>query len=131
MTRTQCLAVAAAVCTLVAAPGHAQRRPAPRGRAAAPAAEAGTQPGVIRLGQTVTAQLADGDPKMSEKGRFRVYRFTGQKGQKLIATMRSNDFDAFLTVARTVSGITDAIATDDDRGGGEKNTDARVRVFSV
>jgi len=47
-----------------------------------------------------------------------------------VATMRSGDFDAFLTIGRTVAGITDAIASDDDRGGGEKNTDARIR-FNV
>src|SRR4029079_11792310 len=54
----------------------------------------------------------------------------GRKGQKLVVTMRSGAFDAYLTIARMVAGITDAMATDDDRGGGEKNTDARIR-FTV
>jgi hypothetical protein len=132
MTRTQVLVAAAAVCTLSAVPAHAQRRPAapahrPAAAAASASAEAG-QPAVIRMGQTLQGTLSDADPRMTERGRFRVYRFNGQRGQKVIATLRSADFDAYLTVARMVSGITDAIATDDDRGGGEKNTDARVRV---
>jgi hypothetical protein len=126
MRRMQYAAAAAAAWALLATPSHAQRRPAAR----PPAAAAATTPGAIRVGQTVTGTLTTRDPRTTEKGRFRVYRFDGRKGQRLIATMRSADFDAFLTVARSVSGITDAIATDDDRGGGEKNTDARVR-FTV
>src|SRR5690349_22411888 len=126
MTRMQYAVAAAAAWALLATPSHAQRRPAAR----PPAAPATATPTLIRVGQTVTGTLTERDPRMTEKGRFRVYRFEGRKGQRLIATLRSNDFDAFLTVARSVSGITDAMATDDDRGGGEKNTDARVR-FTV
>ena len=122
----QYAAAAAAAWALLATPSHAQRRPA----ANRPPAAAAQTPALIRVGQTVTGSLGERDPRTTEKGRFRVYRFVGRKGQRLIATMRSNDFDAFLTIARSVSGITDAIATDDDRGGGEKNTDARVR-FTV
>lgn len=103
--------VAAAACAVLAAmPAHAQRTGAP--------------PRTIRVGQTVNGMLSETDPKMSERGRFQVYTFTARKGQHLLATMRSKDFDAYLTIARNVSGITDAIETDDDRGG---DTDARIR----
>jgi hypothetical protein len=128
MRRMQYAAAAAAAWALLATPSHAQRRPAARPPTARPpAAAAATTPGVIRVGQTVTGTLTTRDPRTKEKGRFRVYRFDARKGQRLIATLRSSAFDAFLTIARSVSGITDPIATDDDRGGGEKNTDARVR----
>ena len=120
----QYVSAAAAAWALLATPLLAQRRPA------AAAAAAPVQPAMIRVGQTVNGTLAQADPRTTDKGRFRVYRFEGRQGQKLIATMRSGDFDAFLTVARMVGGITDAIASDDDRGGGEDNTDARVR-FTV
>jgi hypothetical protein len=123
----QYAAAAAAAWALLATPSHAQRRTPAANRSSA---SASSTPGLIRVGQTVTGTLTTRDPRTTEKGRFRVYRFVGRKGQRLIGTMRSSDFDAFLTVARTVSGITDAIATDDDRGGGEKNTDARAR-FTV
>jgi hypothetical protein len=125
MTRTQYVTAAAAAWALLATPSYAQRRPA--AAPPAPPAAAAQTPTIIRVGQTVTGTLSARDPRLTEKGRFRVYRFEAHKGQKLIATMRSNDFDAYLTIARTVSGITDAMATDDDRGGGEKNTDARIR----
>jgi hypothetical protein len=122
----QYAAAAAAAWALLATPSHAQRRPA----AAAPSASAAQTPGLIRVGQTVTGSLGARDPRTTERGRFRVYRFTARKGQRLVVTMRSADFDTYLTVARMVGGITDALATDDDHGGGEKNLDARVR-FSV
>jgi hypothetical protein len=103
--------VAAAACAVLAAvPAHAQR--------------AGAAQRTIRVGQTVNGTLAETDPRMTERGRFQVYTFTARKGQRVTATMRSKDFDAFLTIARNVSGITDAIDTDDDRGG---ETDARIR----
>jgi pre-peptidase len=107
MRRILCgAALAATLAPLLAAPARAQT------------------PQPIRVGQTVNGSLAEGDPALSERGRFKVYRFTASKGQRLVATMRSEAFDAFLTVARSVGGITDAFKTDDDRGGG---TDARVR----
>ncbi|HEU0054183.1 MAG TPA: PPC domain-containing protein, partial [Longimicrobium sp.] len=79
---------------------------------------------VLRLGQTVNGTLAASDPKLSERGHFKVYRFDAQQGQRMVITMRSKDFDAYLTVARVVGGITDKIKEDDDRGG---DTDARIR----
>jgi hypothetical protein len=103
--------VAAAACAVLAAlPAHAQR--------------AATTQRQIRVGQTINATLNESDPSTNERGRFQVYTFAARKGQRVVATMRSKDFDAYLTVARIVSGITDALATDDDRGG---ETDARVR----
>jgi len=104
------VAAAAAACAMLAAmPAHAQRTAGPR---------------TIRVGQTVSGMLTETDPKMSDRGRFQVYSFTVRKGQHVVATMRSKDFDAYLTIARIISGITDAMETDDDRGG---DTDARIR----
>ncbi|HEU4561237.1 MAG TPA: pre-peptidase C-terminal domain-containing protein [Longimicrobium sp.] len=113
MRRMQCVAAAAAAWALLAA-GSAQ-------------AQRTTQQRTIRPGQTVNATLTDSDPRTTERGRFHVYTFQARRGQNLVATMRSKDFDAYLTIGRVVSGITDAMKTDDDRGG---NTDARIR-FSV
>lgn len=98
-----CLALACAA----AVPAHAQR--------AFP---------TLRLGQSVQGRLSDGDPALHESGRFKVYQFRGQPGVHYLATLQSADFDAFLSVARTVGGITDYMRTDDDGGEG---TDARIR----
>lgn len=91
--------------------------------AGAAAAPAGAQE-AIRVGQTVAGSLAQNDPTLSERGRFKVYRFDARKGQRFIVTLKSTEFDAYLTVARSVGGVTDQLKTDDDRGGG---TDARLR----
>jgi len=111
MRRIQYVAAAAAAWALLAGPALAQRgvqRP-------------------IRFGQAISATLTDSDPRLSDKGRFHVYTFTARRGQTLVATMRSKDFDTYLTVGRLVSGLTDAMKTDDDHGGG---TDSRLR-FTV
>ncbi|HYH79403.1 MAG TPA: hypothetical protein VEX86_06390 [Longimicrobium sp.] len=113
MRPIQCVAAAAAAWALLGAnPAQAQRQAAQR---------------MIRAGQTVTATLTESDAQMTERGRFHVYTFIARRGQTMIATMRSKDFDTYLTLGRVVSGVTDAMKTDDDRAGG---TDSRIR-FSV
>lgn len=97
------------VCAM-AAPAHAQSFP------------------TLRLGQSVSGSIAESDPALYERGRFKVYQFQASPGRRYIATLESDDFDAFLTVARTVGGITDHMLTDDD-GSGE-GTGSRLR-FTV
>ena len=91
--------------------------------AAAPAAAQPSFP-AIRPGQTVNGTLVEADPALSERGRVKVFRFDATEGQRYLVTMRSGDFDAYVTVARQVAGITDMLESDDDRGG---DTDARLR----
>jgi hypothetical protein len=79
---------------------------------------------VLAVGQRATGQLSAADPALHERGHFKVYRFQAQGGRRYVATLQSSDFDAFLTLARTVGGITDHMLMDDD-GGGETN--ARLR----
>lgn len=100
-------------CTL-AAPAHAQPRP-------------GAIP-TLRIGQSVSGRIGPTDPALYERGRFKVYQFQASPGRRYIATLQSDDFDAFLTLARTVGGITDHMLTDDD-GSGE-GTGSRLR-FTV
>lgn len=78
----------------------------------------------LRVGQSVDARLASGDPAFFDSGRFKVYQFRAQPGLRYVATLRSQDFDAVLSLARTTGGITDFMLRDDDGGG---DTDARLR----
>ncbi len=78
----------------------------------------------VRVGQAVQGRLARADPAFYESGRFKVYQFRGQPGVRYVATLSSPDFDAYLSVARTVGGVTDYMMTDDDGG---PDTDARLR----
>lgn len=79
---------------------------------------------ILAVGQRASGQLSTADPVLYERGPFKVYRFQAQGGRRYVATLQSADFDAYLTVARTVGGITDHMLMDDD-GAGETN--ARVR----
>jgi hypothetical protein len=101
------------VCAM-AAPAHAQPRP-------------GAFP-TLRIGQSVTGSIAESDPALYQRGRFKAYQFQASPGRRYIATLESDDFDAYLTVARTVAGITDHMLMDDD-GSGE-GTGSRLR-FTV
>ena len=94
---------------------------------AAPAALRAQQFLPIEPGRTVQGALGPGDPAPSARGPFKVYRFSARQGDRLTATLRSTDFDAFLRLAQVVGGITDEIANDDDGGG---DGDARLR-FTV
>ena len=79
----------------------------------------------LRVGQVVTGTLGPSDPVMlSGMGPFRAYRLEAAKGDRLIFTLRSGAFDAYLTVMRPVGGVHETLAGDDDGGGG---SDARLR----
>lgn len=81
-------------------------------------------PPALRAGQAVQGMLAEDDPSFVEFGRFRVYRFDAAEGQTYILTLRSTAFDALLSVARPVGGLTEIVARSDDSGEG---TDSRLR----
>lgn len=81
----------------------------------------------LTIGANLSGTLAEPDPTANGRGRFRVYDLTARKGQRLDIVMRSKDFDSYLSVGRTIEGITDYLKNDDDGGG---NSDARVR-FTV
>jgi hypothetical protein len=110
MTRTRAAALAA---VLAAFAGTGAR------------AQAGPQP--LRVGVPVSGTLAASDPSINQRGPFRVYQFSARRGQRLSLTMKSTDFDSYLSLGRTVQGITDYVKSDDDGGGG---SDARIR-FTV
>lgn len=78
-------------------------------------------------GQTVQGRLESGDPALTDRGRFRVYQVRAQAGLRYVVRMDAEEFDAYLTLARPVGGITDYMRYDDDGGEG---TNARLR-FSV
>lgn len=98
----------------IAAPAHAQPRP-------------GAFP-TLGVGQRVSGTIAESDPAMYERGRFKVYQFQASPGRRYVLRLESGDFDAYLTLARTVGGITDHMMVDDD-GSGE-GTGSRLR-FTV
>jgi len=78
----------------------------------------------LRVGQPVTATLAESDPRYGQRGRFHAYKLEAKAGQRFEVTMSSDDVDSYVWVARFVSGLTEEFAADDDGSG---NTNARLR----
>jgi len=78
----------------------------------------------IAPGQSASGALQATDPGYSHRGPFEVYAFEAREGARYVAELRSSDFDAYLTLARQVRGLTEPLREDDDGAGG---TDARLR----
>lgn len=78
---------------------------------------------VIRPGQRVTGQLTDADPALDDGSHYDVWRFAAEANHRYRVTLRSDDFDAYLSVGSSALPECEDCATDDDGAGG---TDARV-----
>jgi len=78
----------------------------------------------IAIGQSLTGTLSPANPTLAQRGAFTVYRFDGEAGTRYEAELRSDDFDAYLIVARPVGGVSEFLHEDDDSGG---DSNARVR----
>lgn len=91
--------------------------------AAAPAVAQDAQS--LRIGATVSGALTDGDGKAADdEYRYDDYRFDARAGQRLEAILRSDAFDAYLSIyADGPRG--EPLASDDD--GLEEGTNARLR----
>jgi hypothetical protein len=79
---------------------------------------------IVRVGQTVQGTLGADDPSFVEHGRFKVYRFEATAGETYLLSLRSSAFDSYLSIAWSVGGLTEVLASNDDAGSG---TDARLR----
>ncbi len=79
----------------------------------------------IRLGQTVSGRLQTSSMRMSDNTYFVPYSFEARNGQTVTFTMKSSDFDAFLSVGYLENNEFQVVGSDDDSGGG---TDAQITV---
>ena len=79
----------------------------------------------LRIGSEMKGVLDGTDSASSEDYRFEDHLVTATAGQRLEATMRSAEFDAYLAIYAEAGLDGEPIATDDD-GLGE-GTDARLR----
>jgi hypothetical protein len=79
----------------------------------------------VRVGQTVEGRLGSADPRLSDGSHFHLWTFTARCGERVRVILRSNDFDAFLSVGLLTGDWCDpeSCTTDDDSAGG---TDSRV-----
>lgn len=85
------------------------------------AAEMGTP---IGLGEPVTGTLARGDRKV-DTSYSDTWTYHGREGETIVVTLRSEDFDAYLTMGEFDGGECTDMDADDNGGGG---TDSRITV---
>lgn len=72
------------------------------------------EPGSILVGATARGTLSDNDGLSESGAYFDGYRVNVEAGDKLIVTMVSNDFDAFVEIGRDADGTWESIVSDDD-----------------
>ena len=80
-------------------------------------------PTAATFGQTIEGEITDDSPQADDGKRYHAYAFTGAKGQRVQAVLRSGDFDAYLEIGRA-EGDFEALASDDD--GLAEGTDSRL-----
>lgn len=74
-------------------------------------------PNPIRVGQTVRGALDSASPEDDDGSYYHAYVFTGQAGERVRVTLRSEDFDAYLMVGRA-EAVFLPLEEDDDGAGG-------------
>lgn len=82
---------------------------------------AGTAAAQSALGpeRTVTGRLQSTDPVSSTGGYYDAWRVTAAPGERVVLSMTSSDFDAYLQIGRALpGGGFNALMTDDDGGDG-------------
>jgi len=75
--------------------------------------------GEITAGSTVQGTLQRGDRVLDSDGSYVDYHaYRGRRGERLVITLESSDFDAYLLLGLGPVSALDIIAEDDDGGGG-------------
>lgn len=79
----------------------------------------------IAMGETLDGALEPSDAVLEDESFYDVYTFSGSGGQRVRITLRSDDFDSYLSFGRWRNGEVDIIDSDDDSGG---NLDSQLEV---
>lgn len=79
----------------------------------------------IEAGETVSGSLTSRDSRLASGSRYDLWVYSGTRGERIVVTARSIQFDPYLVVQRYPGGSEPLLARDDDGGGG---TDARVEL---
>jgi len=82
--------------------------------------------GKLQLGQSASGSLSSSDSKLeSDSSYYDMWSYAGHAGETIRVTLKSTDFDAYLSVGREDGGAFSELDSDDDGGGG---TDSKVVV---
>ncbi|MGB3544588.1 DUF4344 domain-containing metallopeptidase [Rubrivirga sp.] len=81
----------------------------------------------LTTGTPAQGRLSTDDTALADESFADLYVFDGTPGDEIAVTLRSTEFDAYLTIGTIEGGDVEVVGRDDDGGGG---SDARVR-FTV
>lgn len=79
----------------------------------------------IESGEAVSGALTGSDSRMYNGAHFDLWTYSGVRGEKIVVTLRSIQFDAYMMVQRYPGGSSPLLARDDDGGSG---SDSRVEL---
>lgn len=79
----------------------------------------------IESGETVSGALTSRDSRMASGSRYDLWVYSGTRGERIVVTVRSIQFDPYVIVQRYPGGSEPLLARDDDSGGGD---DARAEL---
>ncbi len=82
-------------------------------------------PGGVVLGQPTTGRLEPSDEAEDDGSYLDTYTYRGRRGETIVITLRSDDFDAYVRVGQVEHRACRPVQGDDNGGGG---TDSRMRV---
>lgn len=77
----------------------------------------------VRPGDRHVGQLTSGDPVIEDGSHYHLFRLDATARERFVITLRSSDFDAYLSIGWADRGDFVGLASDDDGAGG---TDARL-----
>lgn len=88
-------------------------------------ASRGTGNRPLAAGSSVAGELDDSDPKMHDSTPYELWTYVGRSGETIRITLRSDDFDAFVSIGTVTNGVFTAIESADDGAGG---THSRLEI---
>jgi hypothetical protein len=82
--------------------------------------------GEAKANETTSGQLTRSDATLADDGSYVDYHtFNGRRGDRVVITMESSDFDTYLMIGFGRRDALERLATDDDGGGG---TNSRITI---
>lgn len=72
----------------------------------------------IPANAAVPGELDDSDPKMHDGTPYELWTYVGRAGETIRITLRSGDFDAFVSIGTLTNGVFAALESADDGAGG-------------
>jgi hypothetical protein len=81
--------------------------------------------GILSIGSSVSGSLTEDDPMLDDDSHYDLWTYRGRAGETIRLTLRSDDFDAYLSFGTMDGEDFDELDSDDDGAGG---TDAKLAV---